>query len=42
MELLQDRGFSCAAARKRLQRHPYSEAFTAQPRPKRPSTRRDT
>ena len=32
MELLQERGFSYAAARKWLQRHPYSEALTAQPR----------
>jgi hypothetical protein len=42
MELLQDRGFSYAAARKWLQRHPCSEAFTARPRPKRPSTPPDT
>ena len=31
MELLQERGFSYAAARKWLQRHPYSEALTAGP-----------
>jgi hypothetical protein len=42
MELLQERGFSYAAARKWLQRHPCSEALTARPRPKRPSTRPDT
>lgn len=42
MDLLQDRGFSYAAARKWLQRHPYSEAPTARPRPKRPSTPPDT
>ena len=36
MELLQERGFSYAAARKWLQRHPYSEALTAWPRSKRP------
>jgi len=35
MELLQERGFSYAAARKWLQRHPYSEALTAWPRSKR-------
>ena len=38
MELLQDRGFSYAAARKWLQRHPYSEALTARPRTKRSPT----
>jgi hypothetical protein len=32
MELLQQRGFSYAAARKWLQRHDYSEALTAWPR----------
>jgi hypothetical protein len=42
MELLQERGFSYAAARKWLQRHPYSEALTARPRPKRPSSPSDT
>jgi hypothetical protein len=36
MELLQERGFSYAAARKWLQRHHYSEARTACPRSKRP------
>ena len=36
MELLQERGFSYAAARKWLQRHDYSEALTARPRSKRP------
>lgn len=36
MELLQERGFSYAAARKWLQRHNYSEAPTASPRSKRP------
>ena len=36
MELLQERGFSYAAARKWLQRHDYSEALTAWPRSKRP------
>jgi hypothetical protein len=35
MELLQERGFSYAAARKWLQRHPYSEVLTAWPRSKR-------
>lgn len=38
MELPQDRGFTHAAAREWLQRHPYSEALTAWPRPKRPPT----
>ena len=42
MELLQERGFSYAAARKWLQRHPYSEALTARPRSKRPSTPPDS
>ena len=42
MELLQERGFNYAAARKWLQRHPYSEALTASPRPKRPSTPPDS
>jgi len=37
MELLQERGFSYAAARKWLQRHDYSEALTARPRSKRPA-----
>jgi len=36
MELLQERGFSYAAARKWLQRHPCSEALSARPRPKKP------
>jgi hypothetical protein len=35
MELLQERGFSYATARKWLQRHPCSEALTAWPRSKR-------
>jgi hypothetical protein len=39
MELLQQRGFSYAAARKWLQRHDHSEALTARPRPRRSSTR---
>ena len=39
MELLQQRGFSYAAARKWLQRHNPSEALTAQPRPRRPPPR---
>lgn len=42
MELLQERGFSYAAARKWLQRHPYSEALTAWPRSKRPSVPPDS
>ena len=42
MELLQERGFSYAAARKWLQRHPYGETLTAWPRPKRPSTPPDS
>ena len=42
MELLQERGFSYAAARKWLQRHPYSEALTAWPRSKRPSAPPDS
>lgn len=37
MELLQERGFSYATARKWLQRHDYSEAVTAWPRTRRPS-----
>ncbi|MGH3190770.1 MAG: hypothetical protein ACRDPY_48595 [Streptosporangiaceae bacterium] len=37
MELLQERGFTYAAARKWLQRHPCSETLTAWPRSKRPS-----
>jgi len=36
MELLLQRGFSYAAARKWLQRHDPSEALAAQPRPRRP------
>lgn len=36
MELVQEQGFSYAAARKWLQRHNYSEALTAWPRSKRP------
>ncbi|MGH3401324.1 MAG: hypothetical protein ACRDRJ_02225 [Streptosporangiaceae bacterium] len=36
MELLQERGFGYAAARKWLQRHDHSEALTAWPRSKRP------
>jgi hypothetical protein len=39
MEVLQERGFSYEAARKWLQRHDYSEAFTAKPRPKRTPAR---
>jgi hypothetical protein len=39
MALLQQRGFSCTAARKWLQRHDHSEVLTAEPRPRRPSTR---
>ena len=35
MAVLQERGFSYDAARKWLQRHEYSEALRAQPRPKR-------
>jgi hypothetical protein len=38
LELLQQRGFSYAAARKWLQRHDHSEALTAKPRPRRSST----
>ena len=39
MAVLQQRGFSYAAARKWLQRHDYKEALAAYPRPRRPSTR---
>lgn len=42
MELLQERGFSYAAARKWLQRPDYSEALTARPRSKRPPTPPDS
>ncbi len=39
LAVLQERGFSYAAARKWLQRHDYSEALTAKPRPRRTPTR---
>jgi hypothetical protein len=42
MELLQERGFSYAAARKWLQRHDHREALAAWPRSKRPLTPLDS